>query len=398
MHLSQPLELPCGARLPNRIAKAAMSEQLARSDGHPGRGLERLYHRWARGGAGLIITGNVMIDPSHRESHMNAVLTRDSDLAPFRRWATAGRGAPLWMQINHTGRQCPRHMNPRPMAPSEVESVAMFRSIKAFGRPRAMSEAEIEAVIARFATTARLAKEAGFDGVQIHGAHGYLVSQFLSPRTNRREDAWGGSLEGRARFLREVVRAVRGVVGGRVPVGVKLNSADFQRGGFAEGESMQVLGMLEAEGVDLIEISGGNYESKAMFNLDADQREDREAYFLDYARRARRATQAPLMVTGGFRSAAAMEDALAEGALDVVGMARPFANNPDIARDLIEGRLERALPPVRLPLLYTASVASEAMLSVAQMSVMARGVDPNGVLGPFLTAILGILGLGRRVS
>ncbi|MEO1271189.1 MAG: hypothetical protein AAFX99_24115 [Myxococcota bacterium] len=193
--------------------------------------------------------------------------------------------------------------------------------------------------------------------------------------------------------MRSVVRAMRQQVGDDFPIGVKLNSADFQRGGFDEEDSAQVLQMLEEDGVDMIEISGGNYESKAMFDLDEAQTTpgDREAYFLRYARRVRTQTQVPLMVTGGFRSRSVMTEALRSDALDLIGMARPFANNPDIAHELLHGKLTRARPPVRIPGLHRISVASEAMLSVVQMGLMARGIDPNGPLGPLLTALLGMV-------
>ncbi len=388
--LNDPLKLPCGAVLPNRIAKAAMSEHLASPKQSPTRGLVRLYERWSDGGAGLLITGNVMIDRAHLEAVRNVAIAADSNIERFRTWAEAGtlHGNQLWMQLNHPGRQTPRHLNPDPGAPSAVEPVNLFRRAKAFGRPHAMDEAEIGQAIRSFASAAAFAKAAGFTGVQVHGAHGYLVSQFLSPLTNQRSDRWGGSLENRARFARTVLREIRALVGDDFPIAIKLNSADFQRGGFTEEDSMRVLGMLQEDGIDLVEISGGSYESRVMLGK---VENEREAFFLDYAKKARSEVDIPMMVTGGFRARSIMEDALATGALDIVGMARPFTNDPSVARDLLDGRTERAADPPVMPGLGWLGGTSEAMMSVAQMGLMAQGKSPTlrfGGLGAVLSALV----------
>ncbi len=390
--LSDPLTLPCGVTLPNRIAKAAMSEHLASPIQSPTSGLVRLYERWSAGGAGLLITGNVMIDSTHLEGLRNVAVGPESNIDRFRDWATAGttHGNHLWMQLNHPGRQTPRHINPSPGAPSAVEPVDLFRRAKAFGTPHAMDEAEIGQVIRSFASAASFAKTAGFTGVQVHGAHGYLVSQFLSPLTNKRSDRWGGPLDNRARFARTVLEEIRKAVGDDFPISIKLNSADFQRGGFTEEESMRVLGMLQEDGIDLVEISGGSYESRVM--LDKVERE-REAFFLEYAKKARAEVDIPMMVTGGFRARSIMEDALASGALDIVGMARPFTNDPNVARDLLEGRTERALDPPPLLMLGLSRLGgtSQAMMSVAQMGLLAKGKSPAlrfGGIGAALGALV----------
>jgi 2,4-dienoyl-CoA reductase-like NADH-dependent reductase (Old Yellow Enzyme family) len=211
-----------------------------------------------------------------------------------------------------------------------------------------LTEDEIKDLIQRFAIAAKAAKDAGFTGVQIHAAHGYLISQFLSPRSNQREDEWGGSLENRARFLMESVRAVRKAVGKAFPVSVKLNSADFQRGGFAFEESLQVARWLEAEGLDLLEISGGSYEQPRMMDLDGmEEVEDqkvpastaaREAYFVDFAKAMKAELKTlPLMVTGGFRTRAAMDHALATGGADLIGLGRPLCGAPYACNDLLNG-------------------------------------------------------------
>ncbi len=343
--LSSPLPLPCGAVLPNRLAKAAMSEQLGDRANRPTAALERLYERWGAGGCGLVVTGNVMIDRRHVGEPRNVVLEDDRDLPALRRWARAGHahGGQIWMQLNHPGRQSLRIAGSQPVAPS-----AHAAAIPTATTPRALTEPEIEQLVARFARAAELAREAGFDGVQLHGAHGYLISQFLSPRANTREDGWGGDPERRRRFVLEVLQATRRAVGPDFPVGIKLNSADFQRGGFSEEESADVIAALAAGSIDLIEISGGTYESPAMMGpaaraapLRASTRE-REAYFLAYAERVRgRATGVPLMVTGGFRTRAAMRDAVGTGACDVVGLGRPLALVPDGGHGLLDGTRER---------------------------------------------------------
>jgi 2,4-dienoyl-CoA reductase-like NADH-dependent reductase (Old Yellow Enzyme family) len=199
-----------------------------------------------------------------------------------------------------------------------------------------MTEAEIEETIARFATSATLAKKAGFTGVQIHGAHGYLVSQFLSPRHNQREDRWGGSPENRRRFVLEVYRAIRAAVGPDFPVGIKLNSADFQRGGFTEEESMDVVEALAAAGIDLIEVSGGTYEAPVAVTgaKPTERTRQREAYFLEYAEKVRARVSIPIVVTGGFRSGKAMKEALQSGAMDMIGLARTLAVQPDLPNRL----------------------------------------------------------------
>src|SRR5439155_14418775 len=187
--------------------------------------------------------------------------------------------------------------------------------------------------------TASVCQIAGFDGVQVHAAHGYLVNQFLSPLTNQRTDEWGGDPERRRRFLIEVVRRIRARVSPGFAVSVKLNSADFQRGGFTEDESRDAVAALAKEDLDLIEISGGNYESPAMSGSAADSTSAREAYFLDCARTVRElAGDVPLAVTGGFRSRAAIDEALHAGDCGVVGIARPTVTTPDAAAASRSGR------------------------------------------------------------
>lgn len=261
----QPLHLPNGSVIPNRIAKAAMEENLANPDQTPSDQLLRLYQAWAKGGAGLLLTGNVMVDPGAMTGPGGVMLDASQPLQRFRDWARIGRahGAQFWMQINHPGRQMQANLGQPTVAPSAI-ALDMGDLSKLFPLPKALDEAEIGALIQRFARTAALAEEAGFSGVQIHAAHGYLLSQFLSPLSNQRQDRWGGSLENRARLLLEVVKAVREVVSPGFAVAVKLNSADFQRGGFEPADARQVVLWLNELSVDLVELSGGSYEAPAM--------------------------------------------------------------------------------------------------------------------------------------
>ncbi len=336
--LFAPLTLPGGATLPNRIAKAAMTEGLSK-DGRANQLHATLYRRWALGGAGLLITGNVIIDRRHLERPGNVVIDGEPDAAALdglRKWAQAAHsgGARIWMQLSHSGRQTPARVNSAPKAPSPIP-VALPG--KQFATPVELTEAEIHTVIKKFALAARVARETGFDGVELHGAHGYLISQFLSPRSNQRDDEWGGSLENRARLLIESVRATRVAVGADFPVAVKLNSADFQKGGFDAADSLTVARWLKNVGVDLLEISGGSYEQPKMMNIEGLEKPDapkahstrvREAYFLEFAETMLGADTPPLMVTGGFRSRRAMDDAIAEG-ISVIGVGRPLTVDPN---------------------------------------------------------------------
>ena len=353
--LEQSLPLPSGGKLKNRIAKAAMTEGLADTENRATPRLDRLYKRWAEGGAGLLLTGNVMVDRRYLERPGNVAIDgpqSDDQLEALRRWASAAReaGADIWMQISHAGRQSPKIVATEPVAPSAVE---LGLPGGTFVRPRALAADEIEGIVERFVHTASVAKQTGFTGVQIHAAHGYLISEFLNPLVNQRDDEWGGSLENRARLLLCVLRGVRARLGSGYPVSVKLNSSDFQKGGFAPEDSLQVAEWLNEEGVDLLEVSGGSYEQPAMMDIEGmearyeetkrDSTRAREAYFLTYAEEMRRVAKMPLMVTGGFRSRAGMEDALSSGACDICGIARPLCVDPDLPNKLMRGEVEAAI-------------------------------------------------------
>ena len=348
--IAEPLTLPCGAVLSNRLAKGAMTEGLASPLGVPTPELQTLYRVWSSGGAGMLLSGNVQIDGGHLERPGNVILDKPADAAmkaALREWAASGtaNGTHFWMQLSHAGRQTQTSINPTPKAPSAVQ-VGLPGG--RFGVPVPLTHDEILELIGRFANAAAAAKEAGFTGVQIHAAHGYLISQFLSPRTNLRDDQWGGALENRARLLLDTVAAVRVAVGPSFPVSVKLNSADFQRGGFEFEDSLTVARWLEQAGVDLLEISGGSYEQPAMMDTDGIEAKEepkiaastaaREAYFVDFAKAMKAELKTmPLMVTGGFRTRKAMEHALATGSADIVGIGRPLCASPAACKSLLDG-------------------------------------------------------------
>jgi 2,4-dienoyl-CoA reductase-like NADH-dependent reductase (Old Yellow Enzyme family) len=393
--ISDPLALPNGVVLKNRIAKSAMSERLADPDAAPNEQHATLYRRWAEGGAAMLLTGNVFVDRTALGESGNVAVEDERDLEALKAWSAGARekGAEIWMQINHPGRQSPRSLSKVPVAPS---AIGLKGTGGVFATPRALEDHEIDAIVERFATTAAIAKRAGFTGVQIHAAHGYLINQFLSPYTNRRDDRWGGDPDRRRRFLLEVVRAVRRAVPAPFTLAVKLNSADFQRGGFSEEESLQVVGALGAEGIDLLEISGGTYEASAMFDEPkAASTVAREAFFLEYAEKARAATKLPLMVTGGFRTAAGMNHALAQGALDLVGMARPFAVEPDLPRKLIAGEADRAHPVKIATGWRKLDAVIQAGWYQSQIDRLSRGEEAKINLSRFSAAI-GYLRTNRR--
>lgn len=356
MDLDRPLRLPCGAVLKNRLAKAAMTEGLADPMNRATDAHVMLYERWARNGLGLMLTGNVQVDRRQLERPGNIAIDGNGGLEALRRLARTGTrdGAHFWMQINHPGRQTSAAIHARPLAPS---AISLPMALAQCGEAQAMTLEQVHDVVRRFAHVAVIARECGFTGIQIHAAHGYLLSNFLSPLANRREDEYGGSLENRARLLLEIVAATRGAVGADFPISVKLNSADFQRGGFGPDESMQVVEWLASAGIDLLEISGGNYEEMQMVGRGDetpgvvrkthDSTRAREAYFLEYARQVRpRARHLPLMITGGMRSAAVMQDALSQDACDVIGLGRPLCTHPDDGgARLLQGAAD-ALPAV----------------------------------------------------
>ncbi|MCO7516508.1 NADH:flavin oxidoreductase/NADH oxidase family protein [Pseudomonas guariconensis] len=389
MNVFSPLTLPNGSTLANRIAKAAMEENMADADHAPSARLMRLYQAWADGGAGLIITGNVMVDNRAMTGPGGVVLEDERHLDTFRQWARIGRsqGAQFWLQINHPGRQMQANLGQKTWAPSAVP-LALGSMSRHFATAQAMTPELIDEVIRRFANTARLGEQAGFTGVQIHAAHGYLLSQFLSPLSNRRTDQWGGSLENRARLLLDIVKAVRAVVSPGFAVAVKLNSADFQRGGFSADEAKQVVRLLNALEVDLVEISGGSYEAPAMQGEARDGRTlAREAYFLEFARDIRAVAKMPVMVTGGIRRRSIAEQVIESG-VQMVGIGTALAIDPALPRRWQEGRdTVPQLPPIRWKNKALASLGNMAVVKF-QLRRLSENKAPNPQVAPWWALVV----------
>lgn len=389
--LYEPLVLAGGAEIPNRIAKAAMEENMAEDGQLPGERLFTLYRTWSNGGAGLLVTGNVMVHAEAMTGPAGVVLDVRTPLEPFREWARAAKsgGAKVWMQINHPGRQVKAAMPGVAWGPSAVK-VRAGKASRMLAEPTAMTEMQIAETIERFAVTARRAEEAGFDGVEIHAAHGYLLSQFLSPLANQRGDRWGGPLENRARLLLDIVRAVRAAVRPGFAVAVKLNSADFQRGGFDADDARRVIDMLAPLGVDLVELSGGSYESPAMSGraVESDRAADahtlaREAYFLELARELAATSPLPLILTGGITRRPVAEEVVASG-VDVVGMGTALAVDPELPHKWrTSNEAKVTLAPVKIEDKAIASAAAMSRVRY-QLRRLGRGVGTRPGINPKL--------------
>ena len=354
MTIGSNFTLPCGVTLKNRLCKAAMTEGIADSNNFATQRHINLYKKWASGGAGILLSGNVQVDKRYLEGPGNVAIEKETYLDQIdnlRKWAEVGtrNNTQFWMQISHAGRQTPGAINPNPLSPSSVQLKIPGAN---YGIPTPMSVDDIEDVIERFIFVAKIAKETGFTGIQLHSAHGYLLSQFLSPDINLRDDEWGGSIINRSRLMLRIIEGCRAEMGNNFPIAVKLNSADFQKGGFSDSDSVKVAKLLNDAGVDVIEISGGTYEQPRLLGIDdisvnkerSEQRKPstiaREAYFLNYAEKIQKAIKIPLMVTGGFRTSVAMNAALNAKACDLIGVGRPLCAQPLILNDLLAGSIQ----------------------------------------------------------
>ncbi|KAI3394348.1 hypothetical protein diail_2900 [Diaporthe ilicicola] len=360
LQISQPITLPSGLVLPNRLVKAAMAENMAGSatDYLPDDAMKRSYSVWADAGWGMILTGNVQVDKKHLGQPRDTSIIEDEakQLESWRAWARATKGpegkTPAIVQINHPGRQSPagagtRGFFAKSIAPSAVPLVlgpgllARLASAVVMGTPREMTVAEIEEVVSQFARAARLSADAGFDGVELHAAHGYLLAQFLSPKSNRRTDAYGGTPAKSAKIVADIIRAVRAVTPEGFTIGIKLNSVDHQSES-ALKDCIEQLQVIREAGIDFLEVSGGTYEDPLMITggKDVEEKSDRtkarEAFFLEFAKAIRhKFIDLPLIVTGGFRTRQGMEAAVAEGGCDMVGLGRPAVMNPRLPINLV---------------------------------------------------------------
>nr|WP_070959959.1 NADH:flavin oxidoreductase/NADH oxidase family protein [Hyphomonas sp. Mor2] len=421
--INTPLTLPSGVELPNRLVKAAMTERLANPANEVTERHLRLYKAWGDGGVGLQITGNVQVDRRNLEAPGNVAIDgppSNEHAVMLAKWAEACKsgGGKVVMQLSHAGRQTQKMVNPEPDAPS---AIAVDLPGGQFGTPRAMTGDDIKRLIEKYAIATKAARAAGFDGVQIHSAHGYLMSQFLSPLTNQRDDEWGGSLENRARALIETVKAAKAEAGPGFGVSVKLNSTDFQKGGFTQADSTAVIGMLNELGLDFIEISGGNYEQPKMMDMEGlspaheervrESTRQREAYFLDYAKEVQAVAKMPLMVTGGFRTVDGMNDALAGGEADLIGLGRPLCVDVDAPAGLLAGELaelrkwEKTLrigpgifgPNSSIGLFKALNGFGMQGWYYSQLHRIADGMEPNRKLG-VLSAFLKMQGMDSKMA
>lgn len=333
--LFMPLELPCGVVLKNRIAKSAMSDSLGDGTGHPTAAQNRLYKRWSGGGVAVSIIGEVQATPNYAEKPGNLVLNTVSDLSKFRTLAKHGaeNGTQLWLQLGHAGALAYAPIS-IPKGPSALDLPGL--------RCEGMTQDETHQVPLEFAKTAQLAQQAGFGGVQIHAAHGFLLSQFLSPLFNKRSDGYGGTITNRMKLLLESTEATRAAVGPSFPIAVKLNSSDQLEGGFNEDEALLVVAALDKTSVDLIDISGGTYFPGAKSASDS---AGQGPYFIEFAKRARKVTSKPLMLTGGFKTRGQAEEAVKCGATDVVGLARALVLEPALPNLWMEGQTPAPIFP-----------------------------------------------------
>ena len=304
-------------------------------DFQPKKNIATLYKRWAEGGTGLIITGNIMVDPKGTAEPGNIVFDKNSNMEILKNWAKQGQqhGAKVMVQLNHPGKQAPKTVSKQTVAPSAVPLGNGLN--KLFSTPRALTTSEVEELVQKFVTSAKVAKEAGFSGVQIHAAHGYLISQFLSPHDNRRTDKYGGSLENRMRFLKEIYLGMREELGKDFTIGIKINSTDFKEDGLTEEDSLKTIIELANLGLDFVEISGGTYERPAM--MGATSKSTNQVFFAEYSKKLKQKIEIPVVVTGGIRSINAMNTLLNDNTTDFIGIARPLTIDPNIPNKIKQG-------------------------------------------------------------
>ena len=333
--LFTPITLPNGTTIKNRFFKSAMSEGMGTKNFQPKKNIATLYKRWAEGGTGLIITGNIMVDPKGTAEPGNIVFDKNSNMEILKDWAKQGQqyGAKVMVQLNHPGKQAPKTIAKETVAPSAVPLGNGLN--KLFSTPRALTTSEVEELVQKFITSAKVAKEAGFSGVQIHAAHGYLISQFLSPHDNRRTDKYGGSLENRMRFLKEIYLGMREELGKDFPIGIKINSTDFKEDGLTEEDSLETIVEHANLGLDFVEISGGTYERPAM--MGATSTSSNKVFFAEYSKKLKQKVDIPVIVTGGIRSINAMNTLLNDNTTDFIGIARPLTIDPNIPNKIKQG-------------------------------------------------------------
>lgn len=353
--LGKPLHFEFANRdAPNRFIKGAMTERISSWDpqnlearGIPSKNLRNVYRRWGEGAIGNILTGNIMIEYDHLEAAGNPIIPRGAPYEgerfdAFKEMAELGKkqGCLMVGQVSHPGRQVEQRIQKNPISASDVQLEGEVMGMR-FAKPRAATDEDIKNVKEGFAHAAEYLEKAGYDGIELHGAHGYLLAQFLSPTTNRRTDKYGGSLENRARLILEIAQEIRSRTKPNFVLGIKLNSVEFQDKGFQPEEAKQLCAMLEANKFDFVELSGGTYE-KLAFGHQRESTKNREAFFLEFADLiAPVLKKTKVYVTGGFKTAGAMVKAL--DSVDGVGLARPLCQEPRLCKDILDGKVQGAI-------------------------------------------------------
>jgi 2,4-dienoyl-CoA reductase-like NADH-dependent reductase (Old Yellow Enzyme family) len=382
--LGQPVTFPFSGRTAkNRFLKSAMSERLATFStfdpdgrGQPTEELVRLYETWAKGDIGIIVTGNIQIKKDHLEATGNTIIDRDLPSVYLQEWTEVARaaksqGSLVIGQLSHPGRQVSINIQPYPEAPSDVEQPSTGGVF--FGRPMPLTKDGIKDIVNRFAYAASVLHRAGFDGVQLHAAHGYLLSQFLAKRTNMRTDEYGGSLVNRAQILLEIIAAIKHAVQNTsFIISVKLNSEDFIPEGFCTEESIMVAKLLEIAGVDFIEVSGGAYEQITRSSRDQPYTvENREGHFVEYGELLRSHLHlSKVVATGGFQTSHGMADVISRGASDIIGLAKPLTAEPFLVRDILRGEKKKVKGDK-----FPESPMLRFVASAAQMAEIGNGQD-----------------------
>lgn len=342
MDIISPLFTPVKVgtvEISNRFVRSATHDFMAADDGSVTNKQVSLFKNLAKGEIGLIITGHAYIHPSGKASPNQTGVDADSLIKGLSRIARAVHRYPsrVFLQLSHAGRQTkPRLCGCTPLAPSAVYE-PVFKVM-----PKKMSRKEIQDVIENFIQGSRRALEAGFDGVQVHAAHGYLLSSFLSPYTNKRNDEWGGSLSNRARIIVEIIRGAKRLLGQQFPLIVKLNSEDFLNGGLTLKESLAAAKILEEAGADGIEISGGTSEAGRGSVWKGLLPEDEEGYFVRSASKFKKALRIPVFGLGGIRSLSVMAKIIIRGKADFISMSRPFIRDPYLVKKFHKDKIKKS--------------------------------------------------------
>ncbi|KAI1191450.1 NADH oxidase [Nemania serpens] len=387
--LAEPMVFPFSKRtVSNRFLKAATSERLASFDldnlearGVPSPELINFYARYGRGGWGQILTGNVQISYTDLEAPGNAIVPPGAPFSGprFDAFAALAAGAKahgslIVAQVSHPGRQARAEQQPHPISASAVPLVA--DAIGKFGVPRAATREDIAGVVEGFAHAAAYLERAGFDGIELHGAHGYLIAQFLSPTTNQRTDEYGGSLENRARLALEIAAAIKARVADNFVLGIKVNSVEFQDKGFTPEEAVLLCQLLEKAGFDYVETSGGTYEVGG-FEHKKESTMKRENYFIEFAERiAKAVSKTKVYTTGGLRTVDGMLSTIES--VDGLGFGRTAIQEPSLAADILSGKITGAMKSAVPETNFVAQLVTIGYV----LHQVARGEEPADLTDP----------------